>query len=161
MAHPRFLLFPTLFHQQRNSVLPAAQARYDLIASHFPPADTLRLEFFAEVAATARLTSPAEANALRGQHVWRDEVIAERFDWGRDKGIFALAVRIFRLPCAIEMPMLPDYGGCKSWIELEQDILTAGSLPVLTDSQFTGKLRNFLDLTTQNETRSATLSVPP
>ncbi|HEY6229533.1 MAG TPA: DUF1802 family protein, partial [Verrucomicrobiae bacterium] len=27
--HPEFLLFPTLFHQQRESVLPEAQARFD------------------------------------------------------------------------------------------------------------------------------------
>ncbi len=91
MEHPRFLLFPTLFHQQRDSVLPAAQVRYDEIAPHFAGPDKLRLEFSANVVAVRELKSLAEAEALRGQHVWRDEVIVERFDWGHDKGIFALA----------------------------------------------------------------------
>lgn len=140
MEHPRFLLFPTLFHQQRDSVIPAAQKRYDEIAPHFAVPDKLRLEFFAEVALANQLHSLAEANALHGQHVWRDEVIAQRFDWGRDKSIFALAVRVFRLPHTVELPMRSAYGGCKSWIELEQEVVTEGATPVLSDPAFKEKL---------------------
>lgn len=140
MEHPQFLLFPTLFHQQRDSVIPAAQKRYDEIAPHFASPDKLRLEFFAEIAFAKQLNSLAEANALHGQHVWRDEVIAQRFDWGRDKSIFALAVRVFRLPNIVELPMLSAYGGCKSWIELERDVATEGSTPVLSDVAFEEKL---------------------
>ena len=121
MEHPRFLLFPTLFHQQRESVLPSAQIRFDLLAPNFPPPGKLRLEFFAETAAAAKLDSLADARALNGQHVWRDEVIAERFDWGRDKSIFALAVRILQLPQPVELPLMPAYAGCKSWVELDRD----------------------------------------
>lgn len=143
MEHPQFLLFPTLFHQQRDSVIPAAQTRYDKIAPDFAGPDKLRLEFLAEVAAAKELNSLGEVEALRGQHVWRDEVIAERFDWGRDKGIYALAVRVFRLPEKIELPMQPEYGGCKSWIELEREIPVEGATPVLTESQFDDKLKQF------------------
>src|SRR5687768_10820520 len=114
--HSEFLLFPTLFHQQRDSVTAAAQARFDEIAPLFPPSDRLRLQFFARVAAAQRLESFAAAEALRGQHFWRDEVIAERFDWGRSRNIFAMAVRVYHLPQDIELPMLAAYGGCKSWI---------------------------------------------
>ncbi|MDB6064572.1 MAG: hypothetical protein JWR26_780 [Pedosphaera sp.] len=140
MEHSRFLLFPTLFHQQRESVVPGAQGRYDQIAPGFPPPDRLRIEFWAEVAVARKINSLAEANALRGQHVWRDELIAERFDWGREKGIFALAVRVFKLPTAVELAMLPAYGGCKSWIELDQEVATEGARPVLTDGAFANKL---------------------
>ena len=143
MEHPRFLLFPTLFHQQRDSVIPVAQKRYDEIAPHFPGPDKLRLEFFAEVVVARQLNSLADANALRGQHVWRDEVIAQRFDWGRDKSIFALAVRVFRLPQIIELPMRPEYGGCKSWIELSQEMATDAAKPVLPDAAFEEKLNQF------------------
>jgi hypothetical protein len=143
MEHPRFLLFPTLFHQQRDSVIPAAQKRYDEIATHFPGPDKLRLEFFAEVVVARQLNSLADANSLRGQHVWRDEVIAQRFDWGRDKSIFALAVRVFRLPQIVELPMRPEYGGCKSWIELGQEVATDAAKPVLPDAAFKEKLNQF------------------
>src|SRR4051812_24521996 len=124
IEQPQFLLFPTLFHQQRESVIPMAQQRYDQIAPAFPPADRLRLEYFAEVVLAKKLDSAADAEALHGQHIWRDEVVAERFDWGKEKAIFALAVRVHRLPQAVELPMIPAYGGCKSWIEVDTEIAT-------------------------------------
>jgi hypothetical protein len=140
--HPEFLLFPTLFHQQRESVIPAAQARFDEIAAAFPPAGVVRLEFWARIASWHRLESLAGAQRLRAQHIWCDNVIAERFDWGRQKNIHALAVQVFRLPHPVELPMLPAYGGCKSWCEID-DIPTAASQPVLDDAQFAIKLARF------------------
>src|SRR5438093_8641723 len=83
--HAQFLLFPTLFHQQRQSVIPSAQARFDSISPSLPARDCLRLQFFCEVVAWHRLDSLAAAERLRGQHIWRDEVIAQRLDWGREK----------------------------------------------------------------------------
>lgn len=144
IEHPEFFLFPTLFHQQRESVTVDAQARYDQIAPHFPPPDVVRLEFFAEVAAWRQLDSLSAAEALRGQHCWRDEVIAQRFDWGKARNIFALAVRVYRLPLPIELPRSPAYGGCKSWVELEKDIVTSGAVPVLDQRTFDHKLSQLL-----------------
>ena len=143
VEHPEFLLFPTWFHQQRESVLPHAQHRYDVIAVEFPAAEKLRLELFARVAEWRRLDSLADAERLRGQHIWRDEVIADRFDWGRAKNIFAIAVRVFRLPSAVELPLSPAYGGCKSWVELEHDIDVGGVTPVLDDPVFASQLARF------------------
>src|ERR1700740_3298907 len=66
VEQPRFLLFPTLFHQQRESVTAPAQARYDEIAPGFAPPDRLRLEYFAEVVLAKRLDSLADANRFGG-----------------------------------------------------------------------------------------------
>ena len=144
--HSEFLLFPTLFHQQRESVISSAQGRYDQIAPNFPPSDRLRLEYFARVIAAERLDSLERAHTLRNQHVWRDEVVAERFDWGRDKTIYAMAVRIYRLPTPVELPMSPTYGGCKSWIQVDQEIATDAAQPVLADAAFESKLKAFRDV---------------
>jgi len=143
LEHPEFLLFPTLFHQQREAVTPAAQARYDELAPHFPPPEMLRIEGFARVIAWRRLGSLAAAGQLRGQHIWRDDIIAQRFDWGRDKHIHALAVRVFRLDSMVEVPMRPAYGGCKSWVELKEDVSLAAARPVLADAAFAAKLEEF------------------
>ena len=140
---PDFLLFPTLFHQQRESVIPSAQERYAEIAPALPPPERLRLEYWADVRHVQKLGSLADAEALRGQHIWRDDVIAERFEWGRDKSIFALAIRVFRLPQRVELPMVPAYGGCKSWIDVDRDIDIAGSTLVLSDGEFEGRLSAF------------------
>ena len=144
VEHQQFLLFPTRFHQQRESVTPEAQSRCDQIAPGLPAPEILRIEYFAEVAACRQLDALSGAGALRGQHCWRDEVIADRFNWGRAKYIFAIAVRVYRLPLQIELPMSPAYGGCKSWVELDTDIITTGSQPVLDQRAFDQKLSRFL-----------------
>ncbi len=140
---PRFLLFPTLFHQQRESVLPSAQTRFDALPPTLSGSAILRVEYFAEVAAWQWLDSLATAERLRGQHVWRDEVIAQRFDWGREANLAALAVRVFRLARPVDLPMLPAYGGCKSWVELAVEVATDGVTPVLSDGEFARKLAAF------------------
>ena len=143
VEHRRFLFFPTLYHQQRESVLPAAQTRYDEIAPHLPLPYVLRLEFCAEVVAWRKLDFLAAVKRLRGQHIWREDVLAQRFDWGKEQNLFALAVRVSRLPERIELPMLPSYGGCKSWIELAEDIRTDGAQPVLAEAAFQARLHAF------------------
>src|SRR5688572_1967345 len=143
MEHSEFLLFPTLFHQQRESVVASAQARYDEIAPHFPPANILRLEYWAEVVEHHRLENFEAVQRLAGQHIWREEVLAERFEWGREQGIFAIVVRVQRLPMAIELPMLPEYGGCKSWIEVAHQVMPASSTLVLEDAAFEQRLAQF------------------
>jgi hypothetical protein len=143
VEQPEFLLFPTLFHQQRESVLPEAQTRFDEIVHLMPEPNVVRLECFARVAAWQRLETLAEAYALRGLHVWRDGVIENRFDWGHDKHIHALVVRVFRLAAPVELPMRESYGGCKSWIELAEDISTVDAHAVLDDAAFSAQLLRF------------------
>ena len=141
--YPKFLLFPTRFHQQRESVLPAAQERFDQLSTSWPTSQLVRIEYFAEVSAWRNLESLEDAEALQGQHIWRPEVIRERFDWGRSQNIFALAVRVYRLGSAVELPILPEYGGCKSWVDLANDLEVIDAEPVLTDAEFQRQLKRF------------------
>ena len=123
--HRQFLLFPTQYHQQRACVVAT---------------DVVRLEFGAEVVEACKLGTLSQAKALRGQHIWRDEVIEQRFDWGKERTISALAVRVFRLAATAELQMNPAYGGCKSWVMMQRDISTDRAVLVLNDAAFEWKL---------------------
>ena len=143
LEHERFLLFPTLFHQQRDAVIACAQRRFDDISSKFDAA-RVRIEFYAEVVEWRQLASLEAAQSLRGQHILRDEVIAERFERGRKKDIYAFAVRVFRLVEPRLLPLASSYAGCKSWVELEADIPTGGAQPVVSVEDFAQKVASFL-----------------
>ncbi len=134
VRHSRFLLFPTRFHQQREGVIASAAERFDLLPPH--DLNELRLETWAETVRAWRLRSAEVIRALRGQHIWRDDVLERRFDWGAAPGVILLAVRVHRLPAPVTIPMLPQYGGCRSWVELAEDIPTDGSEPVLDETRF-------------------------
>lgn len=142
VEHDRFLLFPTLFHQQRELVSPAAQARYDLLAPSLSPT-IVHIEAFAEVVDWRKLESLDDAMRLRGQHIWKDEVIRERFERGRNGNLYAMAVRVYRLTHPVDMPVRPEYGGCKSWIELDPPVTVHPCEPVLCDDEFAAKLAEF------------------
>jgi len=143
VGHDRFLLFPTGYHQQGESVVGAAAGRGAEVLAAMPGEDTVRFEYFAEVAEWRELASLESVRALKGQHVWRDEVIEQRYEWGRSKGVFALAVRVYRLAEPVDLPLRESYGGCKSWIEVERDVSGDGARPVLSDEMFAAKLAAF------------------
>jgi hypothetical protein len=143
VEHAEFFLFPTLFHQQRDSVLPPAQAHFDAEGALQPDAGRVRLQHFAHVVSWRRLDSLVAVKHLRGQHIWRDEVIAQRFEWGKERNIYALAVRVFQLPVPVELPVLSTFAGCKSWLDLEREIATEDATPVLSKEAFNEKLNQF------------------
>lgn len=140
---PRFFLFPTRFHQQREGVLPEVGARMNSLPADYFSETEVRIEFWAEVKEWRELESWEDAQQLEGQHVWTEEVIRERCDWSKKKGIYCLAVRVYQLPEPQVIPLLESYGGCKSWIEIEPEISLEGSRPVLCDADFEQKLRTF------------------
>jgi septum formation protein len=80
---------------------------------------------------------------LQGQHIWAEQVIAERFEWGKERAIYALAVRVYRLPEEKLFDLLPEYGGCKSWTLLAASVDADISSPVLSDEAFHEKLNEF------------------
>ncbi len=45
-------------------------------------------------------------------------------------------MRTYLLPEPVELSYRAEYGGCKSWIELEKAIPTAGSRPALGAAAF-------------------------
>ena len=143
MDQSEFWLFSTLFHQQSESVIANAAKRFKSLAANFPPDDTLQLKYFATVSDWRKLEHEETALKLKGQHVWKDSVIRDRFSWGREEGIFALAVRVHQLTHPINLPMRKEYGGCKSWIELTEEPVSKTSQPVLDETTFNSKLNSF------------------
>lgn len=143
VEHDRFLLFPTRFHQQRDGVIESARARWDTLAASERSEDRVRISCVAEVVSWRKIESLEQALSLEGQHVWRQEVIRERFDWGRESAIHAMALRVSALSQSVELPMIPAYGGCRSWVELATEVDVEAARPVLGEAEFESRLREF------------------
>jgi hypothetical protein len=139
MDHPEFWLFPTLFHQQNDMVIGGQED----IVSIRTDESSIPIQFFARVESWKRIDSLDEALSLAGQHVWKESVIRERFDWSRRKDIHALAVRVYALPRPVIIPDSESYGGCRSWIQLDEPVSTDPATPVLNDRDFESRLGQF------------------
>jgi hypothetical protein len=141
--HSEFLLYPTHFHEHEEAIVPEAKELFDRHAMDVLAPDRVRLDYVAHVISWRRIESLAIAARLKGQHILRDEVITRRFDWGNDQNIYAMAVRVSALQRPVELPVLPAYGGCKSWVDLEEEIDVEGAAPVLDKEVFNEKLNQF------------------
>jgi hypothetical protein len=139
LEHERFWLYPTFVHQQIDGIVPEARPLLEQALAGKPPAGTLRLTCFAEVGAAWQLSDLAAVEPLAGMHCWSAETVRARFAYRRP-GLFVLAVRVFAVPRAIDLPEAPAYAGCKSWVELEQDAPAEGSVAVLDDAAFAAAL---------------------
>lgn len=159
IGHDRFLLFPTLFHQQRELVHRAAQERYDVIAPKLSPSH-VTIECLAQIVDWKRIANVGAALALRDQHIWRDEVIQERLERAGRGSLYAMAVRVFRLQLPVDLPIEPHYGGCRSWIELDVEVAVQGAQPVLGDLQFGEKLEQFEQALAAPETQTTHAETP-
>lgn len=127
--HTEFYLFPTFFHQQTDKTrLPASLP----IPSQKAGEHIIRLK--AKVTHTSILHEWEKVQALAPFHFWTEEVIRERFSYDEANVIHLAIVRVYRIEPELIFPDAPEFGGCKSWIEIPS---AAGKItPVISDNDF-------------------------
>ena len=138
VLHESFFLFPTYEHQNAEDLNSRGQQLLRQIAIRHTTENTadLRIEYFVKVTESLQINKFKTLQKLSGFHVWSENALRKRFDYGGERGIYALIVRVHRLPAPMILPNLPAYGGCRSWVELSAPIPLAGMQPVLSDTAF-------------------------
>jgi hypothetical protein len=68
--------------------------------------------------------------------MWTSEYAESRFKWRPKKPLTVLVLRTYLLPETVELPYVDEYGGCKSWIELQQSVPVEGARPALSEEDF-------------------------
>lgn len=139
----RVWLYPTVEHQDRDLVRPAYRRWVDDTEAAAPPDRAIRVEGWADVVGVARLTDPADLEAIGGKFVWTGGYAASRFHWKARDPLWVLALRAYRLAQPVVVPFRDAYGGCTSWVdlaELPDDPASLPSEPALSDEAFTARL---------------------
>ena len=132
--HQEFWLLPTQFHEAETAVIPAKHQRLrELVTGS---RDQISIEYYGVVDCVRRLDCEEKIARLAGRHIWTDAILHERFAFGWERGLFALLVRVYRRTTPVSIQWLESYGGCKSWVELEQPITADNLGPVLSESEF-------------------------
>jgi len=131
----RFLLYPTFVHQQDTGLQPAAAEILGAVKADQPRPGRVRFEAWAEVTGVYQIREALPAHLIAHLHLWSDEAINKRFHY-RQPGLNVLAVRVYRLPAAVEIDEDDDYRGCKSWVSLKAAVSMVDSTPVLNDAHF-------------------------
>lgn len=139
----RFLFFKGYEHQKEEQLKPAY---HELLRSIPEMRDDGPVIFssFAEVYGAYEVSEAEELEALDPHHVWMHEYAESRLKWRPKKPLTVLVLRVYLLEEPVEFEYRAEYGGCKSWIELEKPVPTAGARPALGDTSFGELVRSVL-----------------
>lgn len=137
VRHDAFFLFPTYDHQRADLLKP--EYRPDLetvLAQGIDPTHEVVISHFARVTDAFETSEDDIVRALSPHYIFADNYAYERLHWRPRKPLEVMLLRVYRLPQVHHLPVLPDYGGCKSWIDLAVEIPTEGMVPVLSDAAY-------------------------
>lgn len=141
--HPRFLLLPTREHQAGDRLHPGYAA--EVLAPSDQPPGRRRIALWAEVARAWKAEDLMAIQALGPELPFSPAELEKRFRYRGQPFLHLLALRVHRLPAPIDIPDLPAYAGCRSWLELQTAIDTEGSVPVLPIGRFEARLERIAE----------------
>ncbi len=153
LDHDRFFLYPTFDHQRNDLVRESHQPELHRALEEgvwadgeptihqiqrgigLQPPDRVRIRAWAEVAAHYTITDPRTVDALSPFYVWTPDYAEKRLEWKRRHPLHVLLLRTYRIPRPVTVKVKDEYGGCRSWLELQRDLPFEGT-PVLSDEEF-------------------------
>ena len=139
----KFLLFPTFEHQEEKNLKPQFHNYLDIVKQNRPQNEHNKITSYAEVVDEVDIISKEKINALSLFHIWSDSYIDERVNWMSEKPIKTVFLKVYKIP-EIEIPIKSEYHGCKSWININEDIQTGK--PVLSEEELNSRLQKFKEI---------------
>ncbi|MET0966996.1 MAG: DUF1802 family protein [Nakamurella sp.] len=118
VAASRFLVFPTVAHSHAESTRPEHQELLALGRLDVTD-DELILRVDLEVVSAIVVVKPERIAALEPFHIWTTESVRQnRIDFRPKHQLTALVVRARALRPEVRVPVLAEYAGCRSWVDL-------------------------------------------
>lgn len=132
LKHREFFLYPTWEHQKPELLRPEFRARIQ------PPVDARQvpLQVYAGVALQKEVKDLSKLAALNKYHLWGEEFFKERQAYKPELPTQVLVVRAFRLRTPTPHPVAEEYAGCKSWVDLTDEVSFKGAEPVIENKKF-------------------------
>ena len=121
----RFYLYPTYFHQGE------AEARPSVTITHW-----------CEVVQTWSVRDFDIVQRLQPLVALPIETLEARYRFCPDQALYVIAVRTWNLATPAEVRYREEYGGCRSWISLDDEIDIDRSAAVLGEPELRAKIEN-------------------
>ncbi len=139
IVHPQFLLFPTFEHQKAELLKPGYHGDLrDTLQERGAPAQ-VTISFWTEVTAKFELRDESALDRLSPFHIWTGSYARKRLHWRPKQPLTVALLRVYRLQEPQAIPLLDQYEGCKSWVDLGCEVPLGNMVPVLDDSQYEAK----------------------
>jgi hypothetical protein len=131
-------LYPTYEHQKPHLLKPNYANQVTPVESGWHP-DTVTIRSQACITHAYEITDAAIVEALLPFHIWTADFVSERLKWKARLPLTVLLLRVYALPTARSIPYRTEYGGCKSWINLQVDFSSSVN-PVLEEATYQARV---------------------
>ncbi|MER3434225.1 MAG: hypothetical protein C4288_12560 [Leptolyngbya sp. ERB_1_1] len=139
----RVLLYPTYEHQ--DPALLKDSSTVERVESGWHPA-TIEISSMAEITDVMQVSDPDVVRSLLPFHIWNDRFVEERLKWKPRSPLHLLLLQVSRLPQSQVIAYREEYGGCRSWIEVDE-VEIDQAIPVLSETEYqkrVGQIRSIV-----------------
>lgn len=135
IEHEQFLLYPGVFHEGE---LLLKQEKQNLLEETANADFSKEIPFsvYCELVETIEISEEHHVRALDAFHIWSKEFPVKRFNWKPRHPLKLMIVRAYKLDSSVTVNVDETYGGCKSWVDLTDEIDITNLTPALSDAEF-------------------------
>lgn len=142
LKSPAFYLYPTYEHQRKELIKSSDQSYVEeSLAEWVPEASTVRITSYAEVTQDLEIRDQEMLDRLLEYHMWTADFAESRLKWKKKDPLHVLILRVYRLQEPVEIPVLPEYNGCRSWISIPNGLVPREMTPVLDVADFANQVQ--------------------
>jgi hypothetical protein len=142
IIHPEFLLYPTYEHQKSELLKPEHQNGLDAILKTVIDLNEITFSKWARVEEVIEVSDQKTLDLLNPFHIWTDTYAQGRLHWKPMVPISILLLRVYTMEPVTTVPVIPEYLGCTSWVDIIPNVDTSKLTPVLTDKAFHGHVES-------------------
>ena len=139
VSHNSVLLYPTYEHQKPELLKPDYTQQVKRVPSGWRP-ESVNRKAWAQITHNFQLSEAEKVEALMPYHIWNERFVTERFKWKPKQPLHILLLRTYQLSEVVPLADHPEYGGCRSWIDLLESISIDGAVPVLNDADYASQI---------------------
>ena len=136
VPHQRVLLYPTYEHQKAHLLKPQWAQQVTAVESGWHP-ESITLQAWADIAQVWTVRNEQSVQSLLPFHIWNEQFVTERFRWKPSQPLHVLLLRVHCLATPITIDWRSDYGGCRSWLTLENPLNSEPSTPAIDPKVWT------------------------
>lgn len=136
VVHPEFLLYPTYEHQNAELLKSASHNDLQKTLDEDDIPGLVTLTCWCVVTDKFQISERDALDRLAEHHIWTTDYADKRLRWRPMQPLTVVLLRAYTLQQPQALPVLPEYGGCKSWVELGQNVPLGSITPALTDEAY-------------------------
>ncbi len=131
LEHTKFWFYPTFLHQNHGEL----RNEFHGLLRENPQVGKVELRSYAEVIATYKLEDLPTIRQLETSNALNADALERKYHYRNKPYVHALLLRVYTTQPTILLET-PEYAGCVSWVNFEQNIMPINPQPALPETVF-------------------------